>query len=89
MLSHLISQLPPPLDLFQFAFLKNRCIEDAVAIALHNVLQFLDEKTPNYVRMLFIVYSSAFITISPLKLFNKLIALIIMSTLYTFFFLTW
>ena len=75
MFSHLRSQLPPPLDLFQFAFLKNRCIEDAVAIALHNVLQFLDKKMPNYVRMLFIDYSSAFNTISPPKLFDKLIAL--------------
>ena len=47
-LSHLRSQLPPSLDPFQFAYLKNRCIEDAVAIALHNVFRQKDTKLCAY-----------------------------------------
>ena len=47
-LPHLRYQLPPSLDPFQFAYVKKRCNEDAVTIALHNVLEFLDKKTPNY-----------------------------------------
>ena len=47
-LSHLKSQLPQ----YAYMYLKNHCIEDAAAIALHNVLQFLDKKTTNYVSVL-------------------------------------
>ena len=71
-LQHLKSILPSTLDPFQFGYRKNRSIEDAVALTLHHVLNFLDLKEPNYVRLLLIDYSSAFNTISPFKLHDKL-----------------
>jgi hypothetical protein len=43
-----------------------------VSLALFNVTRFLDQKMPNYARLLFIDYSSAFNTISPFKLYDKL-----------------
>ena len=68
-------QLPPSLDQFQFAYKANRSINDAISWALFKVSQFLDRSTPNYCRLLFVDYSSAFNTISPFKLYHKLIAL--------------
>ena len=60
------------LDPYQFAYRANRCVEDAVALMLHHILTHLD--SPNtYARVLFIDYSSAFNTIIPCKLFDKLI----------------
>ena len=62
------------MDAFQFAYTANRSVEDAVSLALHLVLKHLD--TPrSYARILFIDYSSAFNTIVPQKLFDKLIAM--------------
>ena len=49
----------------------NRSTDDAISIALHTVLSHLDKRN-TYVRMLFIDYSSAFNTIVPSKLINKL-----------------
>ena len=49
----------------------NRPTGDAISIALHTALSHLD-KNNNYVRMLFIDYSSAFNTIVPTKLITKL-----------------
>lgn len=59
------------LDPYQFAYRANRCVEDAVALMLHHILTHLD--SPNtYARILFIDFSSAFNTIIPGKLFDKL-----------------
>ena len=59
------------LDPHQFAYRANKSVEDAVCLGLHRVLKHLD--CPNtYARILFIHYSSAFNTIIPHKLFNKL-----------------
>ncbi len=47
---------------------------DAVALALHYVLQHLDTHN-TYARLLFLDYSSAFNTIRPVKLTSKLVDL--------------
>ncbi len=60
------------LDPHQFAYRANRSVDDAVALALHHILQHL-ESSGTYARVLFVDFSSAFNTIIPRKLFNKLI----------------
>ena len=60
------------LDPHQFAYRANRSVDDAVALALHQILQHL-ETSGTYARVLFVDFSSAFKTIIPRKLFNKLI----------------
>jgi hypothetical protein len=55
----------------KFAYHPNRSTDDAVSIALHTALSHLDKRN-TYVKMLFIEYSSAFNTIVPSKLINKL-----------------
>ena len=62
------------MDSSQFAYRENRCVEDAVALTLHSILQHL-EMSQTYARILFIDYSSAFNTIIPQKLFVKLCAM--------------
>ena len=57
------------LDPHQFAYRANRSVDDAVALALHHILQHL-ESSGTYARVLFVDFSSAII---PRKLFNKLI----------------
>ncbi|XP_061433262.1 uncharacterized protein LOC133358830 [Lethenteron reissneri] len=69
--SHIIGSLPRNLDPHQFAYRANRSTEDAVATALHAALLHL-EQPGSYVRMLFVDYSSAFNTILPHKLVEKL-----------------
>ena len=71
---HIQSFLPPGFDKFQFAYTKNRSVEDAISINVHEILKHL-EKSQSYARVLFIDYSSAFNTIIPQKLFDKLIVL--------------
>ena len=63
-LQHIKDCLPPALDPHQFAYRANRSTEDAIAIALHAVLNHLDQQH-SYARMLFVDYSSAFNTIIP------------------------
>ena len=60
------------LDPHQFAYRANRSVDDAVALALHHILQHL-ETSGTYARVLFVDFNSAFNTIIPRKLFNKLI----------------
>ena len=55
----------------QFANCTNRSTDDAISIALHNVLFHLDKRN-SYVKMLFIDYGSAFNNIVPSKLITKL-----------------
>ena len=59
------------MDPLQFAYQTNRSVDDAVALALHYMLAHL-ERPGTYVRVLFIDFSSAFNTIIPFKLFDKL-----------------
>ncbi|KAF7662859.1 hypothetical protein LDENG_00225120 [Lucifuga dentata] len=70
-LHHIKACLPPNFDPYQFAYRANRSTEDAIATALHTALSHL-EHAGSYVRMLFIDYSSAFNTIIPDILVDKL-----------------
>ncbi|KAL0161486.1 hypothetical protein M9458_045211, partial [Cirrhinus mrigala] len=61
----------PLLDPLQFAYRANRYVDDAVNMGLHFILQHLD-KSGTYVRILFVDFSSAFNTIIPNLLLQKL-----------------
>jgi hypothetical protein len=79
-MAHINSILPDTLNPLQFAYCRDRSTDDAILIALHTALSHL-EKTNTYVRMLFIDYSSAFLTIVPTKLITKLRTLGLNTTL--------
>jgi hypothetical protein len=70
-LAHINTIIPETLDTLQFAYHHKRSTDDAISIALHTALSHVD-KSNTYVRMLLIYYSSAFNTIVPSKLINKL-----------------
>ncbi len=61
----------PLLDPLQFAYRANRSVDDAVNMGLHYILQHLD-KPGNYARILFVDFRSAFNTIMPDLLSDKL-----------------
>ncbi len=61
----------PLLDPLQFAYRSNRSVDDAVNMGLHYILQHLD-KPGNYARILFVDFSSAFDSIMPDLLSDKL-----------------
>ncbi len=61
----------PLLDPLQFAYRANRSVDDAVNMGLHFILQRLD-RPGTYVRILFVDFHSAFNTIIPDTLQNKL-----------------
>ncbi len=69
---HICSSIPATLDPLQFAYRPNRSTDDAISQVLHSSLTHIDSKNGNYVRLLFIDYSSAFDTIVPSKLAVKL-----------------
>ncbi|KAI4905235.1 hypothetical protein NFI96_008737, partial [Prochilodus magdalenae] len=79
-LSYIKRSLPSTLDPHQFAYRANRSTDDAVSLAIHTTLNHLDS-TNSYVRMLFIIFSSAFNTIIPSRLIHKLSTLGITNTL--------
>ncbi|KAI2646347.1 hypothetical protein H4Q32_030498 [Labeo rohita] len=60
----------PLLDPLLFAYRANRSVDDAINMGLHFILQHLD-KTGNYVRILFVDFSSAFNTIIKTLLQSK------------------
>lgn len=65
--SNIKASIPPS----QFAYKANRSTDDAISLVLHTVLTHLEN--PNtYARMLFVDFSSAFNSIDPSKLVNKL-----------------
>ncbi|KAK1806271.1 hypothetical protein P4O66_000154 [Electrophorus voltai] len=66
------SSLPASTDPLQFAYRHNCSTDDAIAHLLHTTLTHLDEGRGNYVKMLFVDYSSAFNTIIPSLLTTKL-----------------
>ncbi len=66
------SAVPATLDPLQFAYRPNRSTDDAISQVLHSSLTHIDSKNGNYVRLLFIDYSSAFNSIVPIKLAVKL-----------------
>ena len=69
--AHITSSLPSTLDPFQFAYRPKRSTDDAIATPLHLRLAHLENKN-SYVQMLFIKFSSAFNTVIPHHLVNKL-----------------
>ena len=69
---HLLQEIDTQIDPMQFAYRKNRCTEDAVLSLLHTILEHLEQKE-SYVRTLFIDFSSAFNTIKPSLLHEKLL----------------
>ncbi len=73
--NYICSSIPDTLDPLQFAYRPNRSTDDAISHILHSSLTHIDSKNGNYVRLLFIDYSSAFNTIVPSKLASKLIDL--------------
>ncbi len=62
------SLLPDTIDSLQFAYRPNCSTDDAITHLLHTALDHLDKRRGNYVKMLFVDYSSAFNTIIPSKL---------------------
>ncbi len=70
--NHICSSIPATLDPLQFAYRPNRSTDDAISHVLHSSLSHIDSKNGNYVKLLFIDYSSAFNTIVPTKLAVKL-----------------
>ena len=60
------------LDSLQFVCPSKRTAKDAINTLLHDTTHHLDNKTPRYVRSLFIDYSSAFNTMQPHLLISKL-----------------
>ncbi len=70
--NHICSSIPVTLDPLQFAYRPNRSTDDAISHDLHSSLTHIDSKNGNYVRLLFIDYSSAFNTIVPIMLAVKL-----------------
>ncbi|XP_075911483.1 uncharacterized protein LOC142906815 [Petromyzon marinus] len=73
-LAHLKAITDPLLDPLQFAYRANRSVDDAVNMALHFTLQHLDAPA-SYARILFVDFSSAFNTIIPALLQDKLFQL--------------
>ncbi|KAK3526716.1 hypothetical protein QTP70_032064, partial [Hemibagrus guttatus] len=63
--------LPPSLDPMQFAYCPNRSTDDVIITTLHLSHTHLENKD-TYIRMLFIDFSSAFNTIIPQHLTEKL-----------------
>ncbi len=70
-LAYLKASAGPLQDPLQFAYRANRSVDDAVNMGLHFILQHLD-RAGTYVRILLVDFSSAFTTIIPDTLQNKL-----------------
>lgn len=68
---HIKSQVPPVIDRHHFAYKANKSNNEAFSIALHTVLQHLEQKG-SYARLLFIDCCSAFNTMLHNKLVTKL-----------------
>ena len=69
---YICTSLPSSFDPHQFAYRPNRSRDDAIANLLHTSLSHLDKGSGNYVRILFIDFSSAFNTIIPAYLVSKM-----------------
>ena len=60
------------IDPLQFVYVSNRSTEDAMITLLHRVCQHLDNKSSNTARALFLDFISAFNTIQPHLMVDKL-----------------
>jgi hypothetical protein len=70
-LKRLLVQVKDRMDPLQFAYKEKRGVEDACSLLIHSVAQHL-EKPKNYARILFVDFSSAFNTMRPSALLQKL-----------------
>ncbi len=82
-LAYLKASTGPLLDPLQFVYRANRSLDDAVNMGLHFILQHL-ERPGTYVRILFVDFNSAFNTIIPDTLQNKLTQLSICQWITSF-----
>ena len=75
--SKLLSQVRDYQDPFQFAYTCNRGVEDPTACVINDILEFLDKPSTKsdsrFVKILFIDISSAFNSIQPYRLLEKLV----------------
>ena len=71
---HIRNNIAANVDPHQYAYRKSRSTSDAVSSVIHTALTHL-EKENSYVRLLFLDFSSAFNTIIPQTLANKLLLL--------------
>ncbi len=69
--NHICFSIPVTLDPLQFVYRQNRSTDDAISHVQSSLTQ-IDSNNGNYVRLLFIYYSSAFNIIVPIKLAFKL-----------------
>ena len=70
-LSHLLPQVKPHMDNLQFAYSEGLSVDDAVLTLLHSLHKHLDTLGTK-ARLLFVDFSSAFNTIQPHLLMDKL-----------------
>ncbi len=70
-LAYLKDTTTPLMNSLQFAYRANRSVNNAVNMGLHFILQYLD-RPGTYVRILFVDFSSAFNSIIPDTLQNKM-----------------
>ena len=82
-LNYLKSEVENKLDSFQFAYRSKKSTEDAVLFVVHCIFEHLENKN-TCARALFIDFSSAFNTIKPSILIEKLIKLSCSHTIYSF-----
>ena len=73
-MSHIKNTIDITSDCHQYAYRQNRSTADAVSAVIHQAFTHL-ETSNSYVRQLFLDFSSAFNTIIPETLVNKLSAL--------------
>lgn len=78
-------EVQPMLDACQFAYKHKRSTEDAILCMLHFISKHLKE-TKAYVRILFIDFSSAFNTVQPHLLLEKLKDMNVNTTLIRWFY---
>ena len=77
---HIKDNIPASLDAHLYAFRTSRSTEDAISTALDSVSTQLENKSSS-IRMLFVDFSSALNTISPIRLIGKLQTLGLTATL--------
>ncbi|KAI3368442.1 hypothetical protein L3Q82_025454 [Scortum barcoo] len=73
-MAHIKDCVDATVDPHQYAYRKNRSTEDAISSVVHTALTHLENKD-SYVRLLFVDFTSAFNTIIPQTLVQKLTTL--------------
>ncbi|KAI4871900.1 hypothetical protein NFI96_019044 [Prochilodus magdalenae] len=77
---HIKATIDVTVDPHQYAYRKNRSTDDAISSVIHTALTHLEQKD-SYVRMLFVDFTSAFNTMIPQTLTDKLPSLGLRSSL--------